>query len=116
LGFWEGCKVIGCYAPFDLKIIPHPHLRKIKQIASPKSLHGGEGAAFYSAPRPSTPHPQLRKITCSLQIALVEKAAWWAARCHKPLSKLLFVKILNCETASIVKKTDMHKIKEVVKP
>jgi len=26
-----------------------------------------------------TPHPQHRKINCTLQNALAEKAAWWAA-------------------------------------
>jgi len=30
--------------------------------------------------------PQLRKINCSLQDALAEKAAWWAARCYAGLA------------------------------
>jgi len=34
------------------------------------------------APRLTTPHPQHRKINCTLQNAVVEKAAWWAAMCH----------------------------------
>jgi len=35
-----------------------------------------------SLPRPATPHPQLRKINCTLQIAITAKFAWWAAMCY----------------------------------
>jgi hypothetical protein len=43
-----------------------------------KASHAEERAAF----RPTTSHPQLRKINCSLQNARAEKAAWWAAGWH----------------------------------
>jgi len=42
-----------------------------------KACHAEERAAFRSTPPP--PLPPLRKINCSLQNALAEKAAWWAA-------------------------------------
>jgi len=65
LGFWEGCKVIGCYATFDLKIIP-----------------------------------QLRKINCTLQNALAEKAAWWAAGWYAGLVAKSLLKVrLMCKAS-----------------
>jgi len=45
----------------------------------PPSNRAPPRAAFHSAPRSATPHPQFRKINCTLQNALAEKAAWWAA-------------------------------------
>jgi len=88
--------------------IPHPQLRKInctlqnalvEKIAwwaamrpllkvrlRCKASHAEERAAFRSSPAIATaaptPHPQRRKINCSLQNARAEKAAWWAAGCY----------------------------------
>ncbi len=51
-----------------------------------KAGHAEERAAFYSIPlhasNSATPLLQHRKINCTLQNALVEKAAWWAAMCY----------------------------------
>jgi hypothetical protein len=50
--------------------------------ATPKDVrHSISLHAFNSA----TPLPQLRKINRTLQNALVEKAAWWAAMCYAGL-------------------------------
>jgi len=74
------CK--GCHA--SNSATPHPQLRKIKQIATPKNLHGGLRCAKWGwrlkaklglgAKRatPPTPLPQHRKIK---QIALAENFA-----------------------------------------
>jgi len=54
-------------------------------VQSPKNVrHSAPAPPF--APRPATPHPQHRKINCTLQNALVEKAAWCVAM--RPLLKL----------------------------
>jgi len=55
-----------CYAGFASKSLLKVRLRR-------KDSHASNSA---------TPHPQLRKINCTLQNALVEKAAWWAAMCY----------------------------------
>jgi len=52
-----------------------------------KKLRGGlrgDTGATLRIPTP-TPHPQRRKINCTLQNARVEKAAWWVAMCHTGL-------------------------------
>jgi len=49
------------------------------------------GIPFRSAP--PTPHPQHRKINCTLQNALVEKAAWWAAMRYKGLASKSLLKV-----------------------
>jgi len=40
---------------------------------------------------PPTPLPQPRKINCTLQNAVVEKAAWWAARCYAGLALKAYI-------------------------
>jgi len=60
----------GCYAGFASKSLLKVRLRC-------KARHAEERAAFRSTPPTprSTPLPQLRKINCSLQNAVAEKAA-----------------------------------------
>jgi len=61
---------------------PHPQLRKIKQIATPKNLHGGLRCATRGwctksplhAHNPASASPQ-NQANC-----IAQKFAWWAAR------------------------------------
>ena len=63
-----------------------------------KAGHAEERAAFHSAPRPQLRLPQLRKINCALQNALVEKGAWWAAMCYAGLPPKSLLKVrLRCK-------------------
>jgi len=75
-------------AKWGLHLKPAPRLqlrfasqhRKIKQIASPKNLRGGLRGAKWGW------HiKHLRKINCTSQKALAEKAAWWVAMCEAGL-------------------------------
>jgi len=65
----------------------YPLLRLHLSILSLKVCAG------HSAPRSATPHPQLRKINCTLQNALAEKAAWWAAEWYAGLAPESLLKV-----------------------
>jgi hypothetical protein len=60
-------------------------------------------ANCYGCSNPAFRHSAKSIAPCRmhLQKKLLKNLQWWAAMRHKPLSELLFGKILNCETASL---------------